>query len=106
MRAVVYTAYYFASTVSPVLDPFLPSRDKIKWRGSPFDDFLPMPSLSTTSSAHCMCLSSAGSARSTSVALPGRMGRVADCSSVVVLLDVAVEDCVASRGGSGAIMVV
>jgi hypothetical protein len=30
---------------------------------TPLDDFLPMPSLSTTSSAHCMCLSSAGSAR-------------------------------------------
>lgn len=33
----------------------------------PFDDFLPMPSLSTTSSAHCMCLVSAGTARRRSV---------------------------------------
>lgn len=55
----------------------------------PLELFFPMPSLSMTSSAHCMCRSSAGSARRTSLIEGGRwMGRVS--RDVVVML--AVED--------------
>lgn len=45
-----------------------------------------MPSLSTTSSAHCICRSSAGSARRISLAEEGRWMGMVSCDVVVMLV--------------------
>lgn len=70
----------------------------MEWKDLPFEDFLPMPSLSTTSSAHCICRCSAGSARRTNVPCVCVIGIEVDRSSVVVLLVAVVVFCIAKRG--------
>jgi hypothetical protein len=93
---MVYAAYYV-----PLVSKAYNIKEEVNV--VPFDDFLSIPSLFTTSSAHCTRRCSAGSARRMSVPCVCVIGVVADCSIVVVLL-VAVASCVASRGGGISIM--
>jgi len=58
----------------------------------PFEDFLPMFSLSTTSSAQAICLSSTGSARNTRVPVRKLRTACAGCW-VCVLLPVGAVEC-------------
>jgi hypothetical protein len=72
-------------------------------RTVPFDDFLPIPSLSTTSSAHWMCRRSEGSARSRSTP-DGAERRTTSSVSSMVRLPVSREG-VAVREGAGGVAV-